>query len=43
MVTLDDDGESLTVAKADDVLVGDGAGGAGLEGEDVVDAEIVDE
>jgi ATP-dependent Clp protease ATP-binding subunit ClpB len=49
MVTLDDDGESLTVAKADDVLVGDGADGAddaegaGLEGEDVVDAEIVDE
>ena len=40
MVALADDGESLSVAKAD-VLVEEGD--AGAEGDDIVDAEIIDD
>lgn len=42
MVALADDGESLTVAKAE-VVLSDGDGDAGAADDDIVDAEIIDE
>jgi ATP-dependent Clp protease ATP-binding subunit ClpB len=43
MVALADDGESLTVVKADVVATGEGSGGGDDVDNDIIDAEIIDE